>query len=85
MDVEEDNEAAWNNWDVESDSDSDSSGDWIAVDSDGSDQLSVSDSDSEGEKDDKEIQTPSQEHPEAEKRISSLATTKVRIKSSSRN
>lgn len=48
MPAEEDDEAGWENFDVESDSDSDSSGGWMSVDSDGDDDLVLSDSDDEG-------------------------------------
>lgn len=81
MDVDEDPEAAWNNWDVKSDSDSSESEaeDWIDVDSDGGDHLIVSDSDSEDEKGGSKEQEPKEVQPAVETRISSLATTKVRL------
>ena len=44
--IEEDEEAGWNNWDAESD-DSDDSGGWINVESDGED-IDISDSEDEG-------------------------------------
>ena len=42
---EEDEEEAWNNWEVESDADSDDSGGWIAVSSD--EEIEISDSEDE--------------------------------------
>lgn len=82
MDVDEDPEAAWNNWDIESDSNSSESEaeDWIDVASDGGDHLDVSDSDSDAEK-----EAPKEVQPEAEKRVSSLATTKVHLTASGLN
>ncbi|TCD67655.1 Severe Depolymerization of Actin [Steccherinum ochraceum] len=45
-DMDDDDEAGWENWDVESDSSDESSSDgWMDVDSDGDDDLEVSDSD----------------------------------------
>ena len=46
---EEDDEGAWEGWDVESDSSEESADGWISVDSD-SDDLEVSDSEDEGDK-----------------------------------
>ncbi|KAI0646751.1 SDA1-domain-containing protein [Trametes meyenii] len=48
-DEEEDNEAAWEGWDVESDSDESSDG-WVNVDSDSDEDLEVSDSEDEEDK-----------------------------------
>ena len=45
---EEDDEGAWEGWDVESDSDEESSDGWMDVESDGED-LDISDSDDEGD------------------------------------
>ena len=97
---EEDDEGAWEGWDVESDSSEESADGWISVDSD-SDDLEVSDSEDEGEKANKkskkekgkqkapdedsdaemgENAQQTEETPEdAVKRISTLATTKVRV------
>lgn len=94
-DDEEDDEAAWEGWDVESDSSDSSSesGDWINVPSDGEDHLSLSDSeDEDGKKkkknskgkanaDDDEDEEPIAAAPEPD-RISSLATTKVNTSAS---
>ncbi|WVQ84477.1 hypothetical protein IAT38_006629 [Cryptococcus sp. DSM 104549] len=49
MEVDEDDEAGWDDWEVESDNESDSSG-WMSVDSEGDDDLEISDSEDEGEK-----------------------------------
>lgn len=73
-------EQGWDNWLVESDSDppSDES-DWINVVSDGSNDLEISDSESEIADGEPDLAAPDQhEHPLA--RRSSLATTKVYIK-----
>ncbi|KAJ8508881.1 hypothetical protein ONZ45_g8889 [Pleurotus djamor] len=73
---EEDDEAAWKDWDVESDSsesDSDSEP-WVDVQSDGDSDIEVSDS--EDEKEDKEKPAEGAE-PDPEDRISTLATTKI--------
>ncbi|OJT14212.1 Protein sda1 [Trametes pubescens] len=48
-DEDEDETAAWEGWDVESDSDESSDG-WISVESDGDDDLDISDSEDEGDK-----------------------------------
>ena len=84
---DEDDEAAWQGWDLESDSseESDESGGWIDVESDGSEDLEISDSEDEGDtkdakgknqdKGDEEITMPADDS--AATRISSLATTKV--------
>ena len=47
-DEEEDDEAAWDNWEVESDS-SDSTEGWVDVSSDSEDDIEISDSEDEGE------------------------------------
>lgn len=86
----EDDEAAWNGWDVESDSDESSDG-WISVESDGDDDLEVSDSDDEDDakvKKDKgkgkamDVDVDEKNDAEAPalldpSRVSTLATTKV--------
>ncbi|KAI0058950.1 protein required for actin cytoskeleton organization and cell cycle progression [Artomyces pyxidatus] len=78
---DEDDEEAWNGWDVESDS-SDSSSDgegWIDVDSDGDDHVSISDSEDEDEKGKKAKvgeNNPGEEIPDPN-RTSTLATTKI--------
>jgi len=72
----EDDEAAWKDWDIETDSDSSDSDEWINADSDGPDHLSISDS--EDEKDENTTSEPAaQGEPETSKRVSSLATTKI--------
>ena len=90
-DMEEDDEAAWEGWDVESDSsDNESSDGWIDVESDGEDNLEVSDSEDEGDlKKDKgkgkekamdvDKEDDGDEVPALldPSRISTLATTKV--------
>lgn len=71
---DEDDEAMWNGWDVESDEDSESDEeDWINVDSDDDEDLVVSDSDDEKEK----LAEPTPGNTEASNRVSALATTKV--------
>lgn len=76
---EEDEKKAWENWEVESDSssDDDSEEGWMNVDSDGDDEFDVSDSDDEKKppKPAEDAATPKEEP----KRISTLATTKVRL------
>ncbi|BGP15092.1 hypothetical protein JCM10213_002762 [Rhodosporidiobolus nylandii] len=47
--AEDDDEAGWDGWDVESGSESDSSGGWINVDSEGESDLEISDSDDDDE------------------------------------
>lgn len=88
-DEKEDDEAAWEGWDVESDSSDSSSdaGDWINVDSDGEDHLSFSDSDDEDGKKKKNLKGKAKADEDGDgesvaaapepDRISSLATTKV--------
>lgn len=73
--MEEDDEAAWNGWDVDSDSSDSESEGWIDVD-DNDDNLHISDSEDEDK--------PKDPPPDAEAnpvdpatRISTLATTKV--------
>ncbi|OBZ75766.1 Protein sda1 [Grifola frondosa] len=85
---EEDDEAAWEGWDVESDSDESSDG-WIGVESDGDDDLEISDSEDEDGKhalkskgkdrtNDVPQDVPKEDIAEATAaRISSLATTKI--------
>ncbi|OSX64728.1 hypothetical protein POSPLADRAFT_1064899 [Postia placenta MAD-698-R-SB12] len=88
-DENEDDEAAWEGWDVESSEDSDDSGGWMDVESDGED-LEISDSEDEGEKrpakgkgkadvdaDAESTQDPTPVEEAAANRISSLATTKI--------
>ncbi|KAJ7273409.1 SDA1-domain-containing protein [Mycena rebaudengoi] len=74
---DEDNEAAWEGWDVESDSSSDSdSEDWINVDDDDDKDLHISDSEDE----DKPKATPvdaEMDVVDPATRISTLATTKI--------
>jgi protein SDA1 len=76
---DEDNEAAWEGWDVESDSSSDSdSEDWINVDDDDDKDLHISDSEDE----DKPKATPvdaEMDVVDPATRISTLATTKVQL------
>ena len=84
---DEDNEAAWEGWDLESDSseESDDSGGWIDVESDGDEELEISDSEDEGGKQEKKTKNQIEDDEKAEAtaaestaaRISSLATTKV--------
>ncbi|KAG6878766.1 hypothetical protein C0993_008065 [Termitomyces sp. T159_Od127] len=65
----EEDEGAWDGWDVESESeDSDSDDEWINVSDDNAD-IVISDSEDEAEK--------AQSKPEAPPRISTLATTKI--------
>ncbi|KAK7061025.1 Severe Depolymerization of Actin [Paramarasmius palmivorus] len=70
---EEDEEAAWNGWDVESDSseESDESEGWINVESSDEEFIDVSDSEDEGEKKEQ------LEEPPKEATTSALATTKI--------
>ena len=80
-DAAEDDEAAWNGWDVESDSSEESGSEgWMDVDSGGEDNLDISDSEDEAEK--ASGSKPSEAAPEAApdpNRISTLATTKVTL------
>lgn len=72
---EDEDEAAWQGWDVETDSESDSeSQGWIDVESDGED-LEVSDSEDEAPT--REPTTTQQEGQEEQNRVSTLATTKI--------
>lgn len=83
---DEDDEAAWEGWDVESEEDSSDSGDWKDV-SDDDDDIMISDSDDEKPKKTKSEPTieAAESAPtpasvgvsEASTRISTLATTKV--------
>ncbi|KAJ7582468.1 SDA1-domain-containing protein [Mycena floridula] len=72
MEEEEDDEAGWNNWEVESDDSSDKSSEdgWINVDED--EDLNISDSDDE---EDQKEQVKDESDPAL--RISTLATTKI--------
>jgi len=71
---DDDDEAAWDGWDVESESGSESSEDeWHNVSDDDQD-IVVSDSDDDEPKEEKA------ETEEAKPRISTLATTKVRAR-----
>ncbi|KAI0075444.1 protein required for actin cytoskeleton organization and cell cycle progression [Panus rudis PR-1116 ss-1] len=76
---EDDDEAAWNGWDVESDSSDESSDGWIDVQSDGEQDLDISDSDDEdeGKKKAEEGSTSKEGAEDAAARISTLATTKI--------
>jgi protein SDA1 len=84
MSDEEADEKAWQGWDVESDdsSDEESEGGWMNVDSDGDDQFDVSDSEDEKKSSlpakpiEETAETPKEEET---KRVSTLATTKVRL------
>ncbi|KAG1778681.1 SDA1-domain-containing protein [Suillus placidus] len=77
-DGEDDEAAAWEGWDVETDSDSESESEgWINVDSEGDDNVEVSDSEDEREPAPK---PPGETEPEVDpnlNRISTLATTKI--------
>lgn len=73
--MEEDDEAGWENWDVETDSSESDSEGWMDVSSDGED-LEVSDSEDEKETQAKdETDKDTQTH---DNRTSTLATTKVK-------
>ncbi|KAI9440476.1 protein required for actin cytoskeleton organization and cell cycle progression [Lactarius indigo] len=75
---EEDDENAWEGWELESESSDDSSdsGGWIDVESDGGDHLSVSDSEDEDKKSDGKL--PANEESSTDpNRTSTLATTKI--------
>ncbi|KAI0688738.1 actin cytoskeleton organization and cell cycle progression protein [Cytidiella melzeri] len=81
---EEDEQAAWDGWDVESDSSEESSNGWLDVESDGGDGLEISDSEDEhetverGHKDDVEVVMECTEvGQDGPSRVSSLATTKI--------
>ena len=98
---EEDDEGAWEGWDIESDLSEESSYGWLSVDSDSDNDIEVSDSEDEadktstkkskgkgkqkagGEDSDAEMGENTEETEEtpedAVKRISTLATTKVRL------
>ena len=97
-DEPEDDGAAWEGWDVESDSSDESSDGWIEVDSDSDEDLEISDSededgkatgkakakgkakanDGDGLEGNDESAKQEETVEEAAKRISTLATTKVR-------
>jgi len=73
-DDEDDDEAQWKGWEVESDSDSDSDSEgWQSVSSDDGD-IVISDSEDEKDDEDKEM---ANKVSEVEKKISTLATTKI--------
>lgn len=80
--MEEDEEAAWEGWDVESDSEGSDSEEWMDVDQGGEDNLNISDSEDEAEKPsgskptgaDADATPAAAPDPD---RISTLATTKV--------
>ncbi|GJE97055.1 SDA1-domain-containing protein [Phanerochaete sordida] len=90
--AEEDDEAAWEGWDVEEDSEEESEDDWINVQSD-SDDLEISDSEDEdgkgkkkekakgkkkgAENDEEEAEEAKEEKEEEPQRVSTLATTKI--------
>ncbi|KAH9951429.1 SDA1-domain-containing protein [Amylocystis lapponica] len=79
---DEDGEAGWEGWDLESDSENSSeSGDWVDVESDGDKDLDISDSDDEAEKSSAKAKANSEGAGQADEiaasRISSLATTKI--------
>lgn len=74
----EDDTAAWEGWDVETDSDSESeSEEWIEVHSDGDSNLEVSDSEDEQQPGPKTHGENKLETDENANRVSTLATTKV--------
>lgn len=82
--MEEDDEAGWENWDVETDSSESDSERWIDVSSDG-DDLEVSDSEDEKETSSAPARDKTKDVSEADKdtqaqdnRVSTLATTKVK-------
>lgn len=74
---DDDDESMWQGWDVESDdSDSDSEDEeWINVDDSDNNDLIISDSEDEAEK----AKAPQEDATSNPSRISTLATTKVRI------
>lgn len=78
---EEDDDAVWQGWDIESNDsaeDSDEDEDWINVDDDEDEPLVISDSEDENEKAKNDRATPSHESPNPP-RISTLATSKVSL------
>lgn len=82
--MEENDEAGWENWDVETDSSDSESEGWVDVSSDDED-LHVSDSEDEKETSSTQARDKARDDGEADKdtraqdnRISTLATTKVR-------
>lgn len=88
--MDEDDQAGWDNWDVESDSSDESSDGWQDVGSDGGDDLEVSDSDDDDDtksKKNKGKGKATDDGGDGEKeedapapdpaRVSTLATTKV--------
>ena len=87
VDEEEDDVAAWEGWDVESDSSEESEDGWIPVEPDGED-LDISDSEDEddkrkkakGKNGDNDGEDEDEKPAEAEPaRVSMMATTKVRL------
>ncbi|KZP29977.1 actin cytoskeleton organization and cell cycle progression protein [Athelia psychrophila] len=80
--MEEDEEAAWEGWDVESDSEGSDSEEWMDVDQGGEDNLNISDSEDEADKPsgskptgaDADATPAAAPDPD---RISTLATTKI--------
>ncbi len=73
---DDDDEAMWQGWDVESDDDSDSdSEEWMNVDDD--DDLVISDSENEGKDPQEKKSEATEEVPPSVPRLSTLATTKV--------
>ncbi|KAG1804242.1 SDA1-domain-containing protein [Suillus subaureus] len=75
---EDDEAAAWEGWDVETDSDSESESEgWIDVDSEGDDNVEVSDSEDERESAHKPPGGTESETDPNPNRISTLATTKI--------
>ncbi|KAI0270933.1 SDA1-domain-containing protein [Russula aff. rugulosa BPL654] len=76
---EEDDDEAWEGWEIESESSDDSSdaGGWIDVESDGGDQLNVSDSDDEDGKNGDKLRKVDDGSAADVNRTSTLATTKI--------
>ncbi|KAF5372978.1 hypothetical protein D9758_001786 [Tetrapyrgos nigripes] len=76
--VDEDDDAAWEGWDVESDSDSESSDGWINVDEDDNDNIDISDSeDEEKGKEGTSASAGPSTAPLESTNPSALATTKI--------
>ena len=77
---EDNDEAGWEGWDVESDSSEESSDGWIDVESDGDEDLEISDSEDEGPSKEKIAEQSNAEDDVPDiTRVSTLATTKVCI------
>ncbi|KAJ7184110.1 SDA1-domain-containing protein [Mycena filopes] len=74
--MNEDDEAAWDGWDVDSDSSGSESEGWIDVDDD-ADNLHISDSEDEDKEKPKETVDPAVDAIDPATRISTLATTKI--------